>query len=197
MDEAIAHCTKGLGIWAQGEQRPGRRAGRRDGLRRRHPDEGSARRRRACSAQDFPDLKIRFVNVVDLFKLQPDTEHPHGLSDRDFDSLFTDGQADHLQLPRLPVADPPADLPPHEPPEPARPRLQGEGQHQHAAGPGDPEPDRPLQPGDGRDRPRAARCRWPAPTPRRSSATCRSSARTTPTSTASTSRRSTNWKWPY
>ncbi len=37
----------------------------------------------------FPDLKIRFVNVVDLFKLQPSTEHPHGLSDRDFDSLFT------------------------------------------------------------------------------------------------------------
>ena len=39
--------------------------------------------------EQFPDLKLRFVNVVDLFKLQPDTEHPHGLSDRDFDSLFT------------------------------------------------------------------------------------------------------------
>src|SRR5262245_53328739 len=39
--------------------------------------------------ETFPDLKIRFVNVVDLFKLQPSTEHPHGLSDRDFDSLFT------------------------------------------------------------------------------------------------------------
>ena len=38
---------------------------------------------------EFPDLKIRFVNVVDLFKLQPSSEHPHGLSDRDFDSLFT------------------------------------------------------------------------------------------------------------
>ena len=38
---------------------------------------------------EFPDLKIRFINVVDLFGLQPDTEHPHGLSDRDFDSLFT------------------------------------------------------------------------------------------------------------
>ena len=37
----------------------------------------------------FPDLKIRFINVIDLLKLQPDTEHPHGLSDRDFDSLFT------------------------------------------------------------------------------------------------------------
>src|SRR5271170_5370958 len=37
----------------------------------------------------LPDLKIRVVNVVDLMKLQPDTEHPHGLSDKDFDSLFT------------------------------------------------------------------------------------------------------------
>ena len=43
----------------------------------------------ALLREDFPDLKIRFVNVVDLFKLTPDTEHPHGLSDRDFDSLFT------------------------------------------------------------------------------------------------------------
>jgi xylulose-5-phosphate/fructose-6-phosphate phosphoketolase len=39
--------------------------------------------------QEFPELKIRFINVVDLFKLQPATEHPHGLTDRDFDSLFT------------------------------------------------------------------------------------------------------------
>ena len=40
--------------------------------------------------EHFPDLKIRFVNVVDLFKLTPSSEHPHGLSDRDFDSLFTE-----------------------------------------------------------------------------------------------------------
>jgi xylulose-5-phosphate/fructose-6-phosphate phosphoketolase len=38
---------------------------------------------------EFPELKIRFINVVDLFKVQSDKEHPHGLSDRDFDSLFT------------------------------------------------------------------------------------------------------------
>jgi xylulose-5-phosphate/fructose-6-phosphate phosphoketolase len=43
----------------------------------------------AILREKFPDLKIRFVNVVDLFKLQPETQHPHGLSDRDFDSLFT------------------------------------------------------------------------------------------------------------
>jgi len=39
--------------------------------------------------EGFPDLKLRFVNVIDLFKLQSGREHPHGLSDRDFDSLFT------------------------------------------------------------------------------------------------------------
>jgi xylulose-5-phosphate/fructose-6-phosphate phosphoketolase len=39
--------------------------------------------------QHFPDLRIRFVNVVDLYRLTPPKEHPHGLSDRDFDTLFT------------------------------------------------------------------------------------------------------------
>ena len=43
----------------------------------------------AILREKLPDLKIRFVNVVDLFRLMPDTEHPHGLYDRDFDSLFT------------------------------------------------------------------------------------------------------------
>jgi len=43
----------------------------------------------AILRERVPDLKLRFVNVVDLFKLQPDTEHPHGLSIREFDSLFT------------------------------------------------------------------------------------------------------------
>ena len=43
----------------------------------------------AMLRENFPDLKIRFINVVDLFTLQPAGEHPHGLSDRDFDSLFT------------------------------------------------------------------------------------------------------------
>lgn len=43
----------------------------------------------AILKEKLPDLKLRFVNVVDLFRLMPSTEHPHGLSDRDFDSLFT------------------------------------------------------------------------------------------------------------
>jgi xylulose-5-phosphate/fructose-6-phosphate phosphoketolase len=88
MDEAIGHCTKGIGIW-----------------RKASNDEGSEPDVVMASAGDiptkeslaavvmlreyFPNLKIRFVNVVDLYRLVPSTEHPHGLSDRDFDSLFT------------------------------------------------------------------------------------------------------------
>ena len=88
MDEAIAHCTKGVGIWRKASNDQGG-----------EPDvvmacAGDIPTKEALAAvvmlrEYFPDLKIRFVNVVDLFKLTPDTEHPHGLTDRDFDSLFT------------------------------------------------------------------------------------------------------------
>jgi xylulose-5-phosphate/fructose-6-phosphate phosphoketolase len=88
MDEAIAHCTKGVGIWQKASSDQGQ-----------EPDvvmacAGDIPTKEALAATDmlrkeFPDLKLRFINVVDLFKLQPDTEHPHGLTDRDFDSLFT------------------------------------------------------------------------------------------------------------
>ncbi len=88
MDEAIAHCTKGIGIW--------QRASNDEGV---EPDvvmasAGDIPTKEALAAvvllrQHFPDLKIRFVNIVDLYRLVPSTEHPHGLSDRDFDSLFT------------------------------------------------------------------------------------------------------------
>ena len=80
----------------------------------------------------FPDLRIRVVNVVDLMRLQDDREHPHGLSDADFDALFTARQAGDLRLPRLSVADPPADLPAHQPRQLPRARLQGGGHHDHA-----------------------------------------------------------------
>src|SRR4029453_17219407 len=65
------------------------------------------------------------------------------------------GQADHLQLPRVSLVDPSADLPAYQSQEPSRARLQGKGQHQHPARPRDPEPDRPLQPRHGRPRSRA------------------------------------------
>ncbi|AFY74155.1 phosphoketolase [Synechococcus sp. PCC 7502] len=88
IDAAIAHCTKGIGIWDWASNDQGQ-----------EPDlviasAGDIPTQEALAAivllrEAFPDLKIRFINVVDLFKLQPNTEHPHGLSDADFDSLFT------------------------------------------------------------------------------------------------------------
>jgi len=88
MDEAIAHCTRGIGIWEW--------ASTDDGS---EPDVVLAcagdiptleTLAAAATLRDrFPDLKVRVVNVVDLMRLQPETEHPHGLSDAQFDALFT------------------------------------------------------------------------------------------------------------
>ena len=88
MDAAVNHCTKGIGIWDW--------ASTDDCV---EPDvvmacAGDIATMEALAAvailkEKFPDLKIRFVNVVDLFRLMPIEEHPHGLSQRDFDSLFT------------------------------------------------------------------------------------------------------------
>ena len=52
--------------------------------------------------QHLPELKVRVVNVVDLMRLQPDSEHPHGLPDREFDTHLHHRPAGHLRLPRLP-----------------------------------------------------------------------------------------------
>ncbi len=88
MDAAIRHCTKGLGIWDfasndQGSEPDVVMAGCGD-----IPTK-EALAATAMLREHFPDLKVRFVNVVDLFRMTPRSEHPHGLSDRDFDSLFT------------------------------------------------------------------------------------------------------------
>jgi xylulose-5-phosphate/fructose-6-phosphate phosphoketolase len=88
MDSAIRHCTVGVGIWTW--------ASNDDGV---EPDvvmacAGDVPTLETLAAVDLlrthlPDLKVRVVNVVDLMTLQPATEHPHGLSDREFDSIFT------------------------------------------------------------------------------------------------------------
>ena len=87
MDEAIAHCTRGLGIWPW--------AGNTDS----EPDvvlacAGDIPTLETLAAADLlrtylPELRVRVINVVDLMRLEPASEHPHGLSDRDFDALFT------------------------------------------------------------------------------------------------------------
>jgi len=88
MKAAVTHCTKGIGIWEWASTDQGH-----------EPDvvmacAGDIATMEALAAVEilkglFADLKIRFVNVVDLFRLMPASDHPHGLSTRDFDSLFT------------------------------------------------------------------------------------------------------------
>ncbi|MEY2567328.1 MAG: xylulose-5-phosphate/fructose-6-phosphate phosphoketolase [Actinomycetota bacterium] len=87
MDEAILHCARGLGVWEWASNHM------------EDPDvvvacAGDVPTLEALAAVDLlrqhlPEVKVRFVNVVDLMRLQPDTEHPHGLTDREFDSIFT------------------------------------------------------------------------------------------------------------
>jgi len=88
MESAIQHCTNGIGIWQWASNDQGS-----------DPDvvmacAGDVPTLETLAAVDllrqhFPDIKVRVVNVVDLMTIQPSTEHPHGLSDREFDSIFT------------------------------------------------------------------------------------------------------------
>jgi xylulose-5-phosphate/fructose-6-phosphate phosphoketolase len=89
MDDAVVHCTRGLGIWPwASNDAPG------------EPDvvmacAGDAPTIEALAAtailrEHLPNLRVRFVNVVDLMRLQPQIEHPHGLPDAEFDALFTE-----------------------------------------------------------------------------------------------------------
>ncbi len=88
MDQAISHCTAGIGIWqwASNDQQS-----QPDVVMACAGDVPTLETLAAVTIlrERLPDLKVRVVNVVDLMKLQPASEHPHGLSDRDFDSLFT------------------------------------------------------------------------------------------------------------
>jgi xylulose-5-phosphate/fructose-6-phosphate phosphoketolase len=88
MDEAIQHCSKGIGIWDWASNDQG---GEPDVVMACAGDIPTieALAATALLRENFPEVKVRFINVVDLFKLEPQTEHLHGLSDRDFDSLFT------------------------------------------------------------------------------------------------------------
>ena len=111
--------------------------------------------------RELPDLKVRVVNVVDLMRLQDEREHPHGLSDREFDTHLHGRQAGHLRLPRLPVADPPPHLPPQRAREHPRARLQGGGHDDDAVRHGHAQRPRPVPPGHRRHRPGARRCGSP------------------------------------
>jgi xylulose-5-phosphate/fructose-6-phosphate phosphoketolase len=88
MDEAILHCSRGIGIW---EWASNDESGEPDVVIASAGDIPTLEALAAVDIlrQHLPDLKVRFVNVVDLMRLQPASEHPHGLSDAEFDSLFT------------------------------------------------------------------------------------------------------------
>ncbi|TAN46485.1 MAG: phosphoketolase family protein [Methylococcaceae bacterium] len=89
MEAAIIHCAKGIGLWEWASNDHG---GEPDLVMASAGDIPTleALAATAMLRAEFPDLKIRYLNLVDLFKLQPESEHPHGLSERDFDSLFTE-----------------------------------------------------------------------------------------------------------
>jgi xylulose-5-phosphate/fructose-6-phosphate phosphoketolase len=88
MDAAIAHCTKGLGIWNWASNDQGTEP---DVVMASCGDMPTLECLAAVALlrQHIPDVKVRVVNVVDLFKLIPSTEHPHGLSDCEFEAVFT------------------------------------------------------------------------------------------------------------
>ena len=88
LEEAVVHCTKGIGIWTWASSD---RDAEPDVVMACAGDVPTLETMAAVSIlrEKLPDLKVRVVNVVDLMKLQPSSEHPHGLSDADFDALFT------------------------------------------------------------------------------------------------------------
>ena len=88
MESAVKHCTAGLGIWEWASNDEGMET---DVVMACAGDVPTLETLAAVDIlrQHFPELKVRVVNVVDLMTLEPASEHPHGLSDKDFDSLFT------------------------------------------------------------------------------------------------------------
>ena len=91
MEEAIAHCTRGVGIWPWASSDNGAEP---DVVLACAGDVPTLETVAAAALlrQHLPDLRVRVINVVDLMRLEPDYEHPHGLPDREFDALFTPSQ---------------------------------------------------------------------------------------------------------
>jgi xylulose-5-phosphate/fructose-6-phosphate phosphoketolase len=87
MEDAILHCTRGIGIWDWASND----AGDPDVVMACCGDVPTLETLAAVDIlrQELPSLKVRVVNVVDLMRIQPDSEHPHGLADREFDNIFT------------------------------------------------------------------------------------------------------------
>ena len=128
MDDAVVHCTEGIGIWQWASNDQGAEP---DVVMACCGDTPTLEILAAVSIlrEHLPDLKIRVINVVDLMKLQPSERAPARAERNGLRFALHEGQAHHLWLPRISLAGPPADLPPDQP-QPARPGLQGRG-HDH------------------------------------------------------------------
>ena len=146
MDQAIKHCAAGLGIWEWASNDQGE-----------EPDVvmaccGDVPTLETLAAVDLlrrhaPDLKMRVINVVNLMKLQPPSEHPHGLSDRDFDALFTTDKPIIFAFHGYPWLIHRLTYRRNGHAQPPRARLQGGGHHQHAVRHVRAERRRPVPPG--------------------------------------------------
>jgi hypothetical protein len=153
MDQAVVHCTEGLGIWQWASNDQGSEP---DVVMACCGDTPTLEILAAVSIlrEHLPELKMRVINVVDLMKLQPATEHPHGLTELEYDSLFTQDKHIVFGFHGYPWLIHRLDLPAHEP-QAACPRLQGRGhdhdpvRHARAERPG------PFPPGAGRCRSRS------------------------------------------
>ena len=155
MDDAVVHCTRGLGIWDW--------AGTHD--EDGDPDvvlgcAGDVPTLETLAAADLlrrhlPDLKVRVVNVVDLMRLQDASRAPARPLRPGVRHVVHPGQAGGVRLPRLPVAHPPPHLPAGQPRQHPRPRLQGGGHHHDTVRHGDAQRPRPLPPRHRRHRPGA------------------------------------------
>ncbi|HSZ06084.1 MAG TPA: phosphoketolase family protein [Solirubrobacteraceae bacterium] len=91
MDEAVAHCTRGIGVWDWASSDDGTEP---DVVLACAGDVPTLETLAATAIlrRELPELKVRVLNVVDLMRLEPDSEHPHGLADDEFDALFTSAQ---------------------------------------------------------------------------------------------------------
>ena len=131
MDAAARHCAAGIGRWPWASSDD---AGEPDLVMVAAGDVPTLETLAAVTLLKtaIPELKVRMVNVVDLMRLQPESEHPHGLSDEGFDALFTRDKPVDLRVSRLSLADSSPDVSPHQSSKYSRAWLQGAGDHHDA-----------------------------------------------------------------
>ena len=199
MDAAIAHCRAGVGAWdwasspsvaAGGDARRGagllrRRADARDAGRRRPAAPAPARPGGAGGQRRRPHAAAARVRA------------PPRPVRRRVRRAVHHRPAGRVRLPRLPVADPPADLPAHEPPQHPRAGLQGGGHDDHAVRHGHAQRPRPLPPGDGRDRPGAGASGAAAADVRAEMVARRQEARDHTRAVGDDLPAVRDWAWPY